>query len=149
MPRLIFQARSDEREPRGSAGELGDVAEVVLTLLRSIAEGFCGRQRPGKRPQRHVPSWRSLDGQRARGIKPPRKTEAPPKKTTAKGRRLMGDFVSDDEFAKRLLAWFGNISRVLQPGRSFYLWGGYANIANYPPALVASDLFMSQCLIWV
>lgn len=107
-----------------------------------------GGQRPGKRPQ-HTPSWRSLDGQRARGIKPPRKNEAPPKKTSAKGRRLMGDFVSDEEFAKRLLAWFGNISRVLVPGRCFYLWGGYANIANYPPALTATDLYMSQCLIWV
>ena len=108
-----------------------------------------GGQRPGKRPLRNVPSWRSLDGQRARGIKPPRQTAAPPKKTTGKGRRLAGDFVSDEEFAKKLLAWFGNISRVLQPGRCFYLWGGYANIANYPPALVASDLYMSQCLIWV
>ena len=107
-----------------------------------------GGQRPGKRPQ-HTPSWRSLDGQRARGIKPPRQSEAPPKKTTAKGRRLMGDFVSDEEFAKKLLAWFGNISRVLVPGRCFYLWGGYANIANYPPALAATDLYMSQCLIWV
>jgi DNA modification methylase len=108
-----------------------------------------GGQRPGKRPLRNVPSWRSLDGQRARGIKPPRKTEAPPKKTTAKGRRLMGDFVSDEEFAQRLQAWFGNIGRVLQPGRCFYLWGGYANIANYPPALEANDLYMSQCVIWV
>jgi DNA modification methylase len=108
-----------------------------------------GGQRPGKRPQRPAPSWRSLEGQRARGIKPPRKTVAPPRKTAAKGRRLMGDFVSDEEFAQRLLAWFGNIARVLQTGRCFYLWGGYANIANYPPALEASELYMSQCLIWV
>jgi len=108
-----------------------------------------GGQRPGKRPRREVPSWRSLEGQRARGIKPPRKTPAPPPKTAAKGRRLMGDFVSDEEFAQRLLAWFGNIARVLKSGRCFYLWGGYANIANYPPALDANDLYMSQCIIWV
>ena len=57
--------------------------------------------------------------------------------------------MSDEEFGKRLLAWFGNIARVLEPGRCFYLWGGYANIANYPPALKATGLYMSQCLIWV
>jgi DNA modification methylase len=108
-----------------------------------------GGQRPGKRPLRNVASWRSLEGQRARGIKPPRKTPAPTAKTAAKGRRLMGDFVSDEEFAQKLCAWFGNIARVLRPGRCFYLWGGYANIANYPPALNAADLYMSQCLIWV
>jgi DNA modification methylase len=108
-----------------------------------------GGQRPGKRPPRNIPSWRSLEGQRLRGIKPKRKTPAPPRKTSAKGRRLMGDFVSDAEFGQRLLAWFGNISRVLEPGRCFYLWGGYANIGNYPPALEASGLYMSQCLIWV
>jgi DNA modification methylase len=108
-----------------------------------------GGQRPGKRPLRNTPSRRSLDGQRARGIKPQRKSAAPPKKITAKGRRLMGDFVSDEEFAKRLLAWFGNISRVLKPGRCFYIWGGYANLVNYPPALEATGLYMSQCLIWV
>ena len=108
-----------------------------------------GGQRPGKRPLRNVPSWRSLEGQRARGIKPLRKSAAPVRKTAAKGRRLVGDFVSDEVFAQQLLAWFGNISRVLEPGRCFYLWGGYANIANYPPALDASELFMSQCIIWV
>jgi hypothetical protein len=32
-------------------------------------------------------------------------------------------------------AWFGNIARVLQPGGSFYIWGGYANLGNYPPFL--------------
>ena len=37
---------------------------------------------------------------------------------------------------------------MLEPGRCFYLWGGYANIANYPPALKASELYISQCLIW-
>jgi DNA modification methylase len=108
-----------------------------------------GGQRPGKRPPRHIPSWRSLEGQRARGIKPQRRSAAPRTKTAAKGRRLVGDFVSDAEFARKLRAWFGNIARVLQPGRCFYLWGGYANIGNYPPALAECDLYMSQCIIWV
>ena len=53
----------------------------------------------------------------------------------AKDRPLANDFVSDEEFERLLLAWFGNASRVLLPGRGFYIWGGYANIANYPPFL--------------
>jgi DNA modification methylase len=45
--------------------------------------------------------------------------------------------------------WFANIARVLKPGRSFYLWGGYANCGNYPPALKECGLYFSQALIWV
>ena len=47
-----------------------------------------------------------------------------------------------------LLAWFGNASRVLVPGRGFYIWGGYANVANYPPVLKANGLYFSQTIIW-
>ena len=39
-----------------------------------------GGQRPGKRPLRNTPSWRSLEGQRARGIKPPEKNRCATKK---------------------------------------------------------------------
>ena len=56
-------------------------------------------------------------------------------KLRPKDRPLEGDFVSEEEFARLLRAWFGNIARVLQPGRSYYLWGGYSNIYNYPNAL--------------
>ena len=74
------------------------------------------------------------------------------KKTTAKlrakDRPLANDFVSDDEFARLLSAWFGNAARVLLPGHAFYVWGGYANVANYPPALKAAGLYFSQALIW-
>jgi len=66
-----------------------------------------------------------------------------------KDRPLENDFVSDEEFARLLLLWFGNMSRVLVPGGSFYVWGGYANAANYPPALKASGLYYSQAIIWV
>jgi len=38
---------------------------------------------------------------------------------------------------------------VLLPGRAFYLWGGYGNCANYPPALNETGLYFSQALIWV
>ena len=66
-----------------------------------------------------------------------------------KDRPLANDFVSDEAFDEMLLAWFGNIARVLLPGRSFYIWGGYANCANYPPVLKASGLYFSQAIIWV
>ncbi|HOX27505.1 MAG TPA: DNA methyltransferase, partial [Candidatus Krumholzibacteria bacterium] len=32
---------------------------------------------------------------------------------------------------------------------SFYIWGGYANCANYPPVLKACGLYFSQAVIWV
>jgi len=67
----------------------------------------------------------------------------------AKDRPLMNDFVSDEKFNELLQAWFGNIARVLEPGRSFYIWGGYSNIKNYPKALESFDLFFSQMIIWV
>jgi len=70
------------------------------------------------------------------------------RKMRAKDRPLVNDFVSEDEFDRLLRAWFGNIARVLEPGRSFYIWGGYANCANYPPALKACGLYFSQAIIW-
>jgi DNA modification methylase len=71
-----------------------------------------------------------------------------PRKLRAKDRPLANDFVSDEEFGRLLRAWFGNIARVLLPGRAFYLWGGYSNVANYPPALQAAGLYFSQTIIW-
>jgi len=70
-------------------------------------------------------------------------------KLRAKDRPLANDFVSDEEFDRLLAAWFGNMARVLEPGRGFYIWGGYANCANYPPVLKANGLYFSQAIIWV
>jgi DNA modification methylase len=78
----------------------------------------------------------------------PEKAQSTHKKMRAKDRPLMNDFVSEEEFDRLLKAWFNNLSRVLQPGRGFYIWGGYANIANYPAVLKAHDLYMSQTIIW-
>jgi DNA modification methylase len=78
----------------------------------------------------------------------PEKGKATTTKMRAKDRPLKNDFVSDQEFDRLLLAWFGNMSRVLLPGRSVYCWGGYANIANYPPAFKACGLYFSQTIIW-
>ena len=79
----------------------------------------------------------------------PEKSKPTAKKMRAKDRPLANDFLSDEEFDKLLHAWFGNIARVLEPGRSFYIWGGYANCANYPPVLKACELYFSQAIIWV
>jgi DNA modification methylase len=69
-------------------------------------------------------------------------------KLRPKDRRLLNDWMSDEEFATRLDAWFGQLARVLKPGRAFYLWGGFSNLANYPRALAAARLFYSQVIIW-
>ncbi|MGE3110094.1 MAG: DNA modification methylase [Phycisphaerales bacterium] len=78
----------------------------------------------------------------------PEKAKGTTKQLRAKDRPLVNDFVSDEAFEGMLMAWFGNISRVLEPGRAFYIWGGYANVANYPPALKANGLYFSQSIIW-
>jgi DNA modification methylase len=81
-------------------------------------------------------------------VRHPEKAKPTEKKLRAKDRPLANDFVGEEEFDRLLHAWFGNIARVLLPGRSFYLWGGYANVANYPPVLRAHDLYFSQAIIW-
>ena len=78
----------------------------------------------------------------------PEKSKPTTKKMRAKDRPLANDFVSDDEFDRLLAAWFGNIARVLLPGRGFYIWGGYANLGNYPPFLKKHGLYFSQGIVW-
>jgi DNA modification methylase len=78
----------------------------------------------------------------------PGKSKPTQKKLRAKDRPLANDFVSDDEFDRLLDGWFGNAARVLLPGRGFYIWGGYANCANYPPYLKQHGLYFSQAIIW-
>jgi len=70
------------------------------------------------------------------------------KKMRPKDRPLENDFLTAEAFDEMLLAWFGNIARVLVPGRCFYIWGGYANLGNYPPVLKACELYFSQGIVW-
>jgi DNA modification methylase len=79
----------------------------------------------------------------------PEKAQPTTKKLRPKDRPLANDFVSDEEFDRLLHAWFGNLARVLLPGRGYYIWGGYGNVANYPPVLKAWGLYFSQAIIWV
>ena len=78
----------------------------------------------------------------------PEKAQATHRKLRAKDRPLVNDFISDVDFEALLLAWFGNASRVLRPGGTAYIWGGYANLANYPLALKAAGFYFSQAIIW-
>lgn len=78
----------------------------------------------------------------------PTKSQPTTKKLRPKDRPLTNDFVPDEKFIEMLLVWFGNIARVLLPGRLFFIWGGYSNIANYPHSLKASGLYFSQQIIW-
>ncbi len=79
----------------------------------------------------------------------PGKAHPTGRRLRAKDRPLANDFVSDEAFALLLHTWFTNLARVLRPGGVFYVWGGYANIANYPAALAAAGLYFSQAIIWV
>jgi DNA modification methylase len=70
------------------------------------------------------------------------------RKLRARDRPLANDHVGDEEFGQLLRAWFGNVARVLLPGRAFYIWGGYSNCGNYPAALREAGLYFSQAIIW-
>ncbi|MBX3384174.1 MAG: ParB N-terminal domain-containing protein [Phycisphaeraceae bacterium] len=107
----------------------------------AIAAGLSSFQASNAKPQTH---HQSMDLARH-----PEKAKPTGKKLRAKDRPLANDFVSDQEFDRLLAAWFGNIARVLIPGGGFYIWGGYANCANYPPVLKAMELYFSQAVIWI
>ncbi|MCZ2076010.1 MAG: site-specific DNA-methyltransferase [Bryobacterales bacterium] len=77
------------------------------------------------------------------------KAKATTKKMRPKDRALANDFMKDGDYDVLLRKWFGNLAGALKPGGAFYLWGGYANCANYPPALAECGLYFSQAIIWV
>ncbi len=79
----------------------------------------------------------------------PEKAKGTTRRLRPKDRPLENDHLSNQEFDARLRDWFGNAAAVLLPGRAFYIWGGYANCANYPPAMKAAELYFSQAIIWV
>ncbi|TVQ62826.1 MAG: chromosome partitioning protein ParB [Phycisphaerales bacterium] len=78
----------------------------------------------------------------------PEKAKGTTRKMRAKDRPLTNDFVTDEAFDALLLAWFGNAARALKPGGSFYIWGGYANLGNYPGPLAEAGLYFSQAIVW-
>ena len=50
-------------------------------------------------------------------VRHPKKASRNTKKMRPKDRPLANDFVTDEEFEQLLHAWFGNMARVLVPGR--------------------------------
>jgi DNA modification methylase len=94
-------------------------------------------------------SFETTHHQKMDVVRHPEKSKPTGKKLRAKDRPLINDFVSEADFDRMLHAWFGNLARVLLPGRGFYIWGGYANVANYPPVLKACEMYFSQAIIWV
>lgn len=84
----------------------------------------------------------------AAGLSSFERRKATHQKLRPKDRPLTNDFMSDEAFRNLLGAWFGNLARVLLPGRAFYIWGGYSNVGNYPAALAASGMYFSQAIIW-
>jgi len=78
----------------------------------------------------------------------PSKAQPTHEKLRPKDRPLQNDFLPEEKFDRLLRAWFGNIARVLLPGRGFYIWGGYANLGNYPSALRECGLYFSQGIVW-
>jgi len=77
------------------------------------------------------------------------KPKATTAKLRAKDRVLANDFVTKDGFDALLLAWFGNMARALVEGGAFYIWGGYANWANYCKALATCKMYFAQGITWV
>jgi DNA modification methylase len=82
------------------------------------------------------------------GKRYPEKSESTTKKMRAKDRPLANDCLGEAEFIRLLHIWFGNIAHMLQPGRAFYIWGGYSNLANFPPVLRTCGLHFSQAIVW-
>lgn len=78
----------------------------------------------------------------------PGKAKPTQQKLRPKDRPLVNDFLTDEAFDGMLLAWFKNMSNALKPGGSFYIWGGYANIGNYPGPLKAAGFYFSQGIVW-
>jgi DNA modification methylase len=105
----------------------------------AIAAGNSSFANPNKKRSHH----QAFDLERF-----PEKSQPTTKKMRAKDRPLANDFVTDKEFDQLLDAWFGNIARVLLPGHGFFVWGGYANLGNYPPFLKKHGLYFSQGIVW-
>ena len=74
--------------------------------------------------------------------------EATHTKLRPRDRQLANDFLPEEEFDRLLDAWFANIARLLEPGHGFYIWGGYANLGNYPAPLRRNGLYFSQAVVW-
>jgi DNA modification methylase len=113
---------------------------AIAAGLSSFEASNAGQKRESKCGKNH---HQQLDAARDPG-----KLKRTDKKLRAKDRPLANDFVTPESFDRMLTAWFNNASRVLKPGGSFYIWGGYANLANYPAPIKAAGFYFSQAIVW-
>jgi DNA modification methylase len=144
-------------------------AEVHLVVTDppyniKVEPGSSAAEFPDNTHPRHKANirWRSLDAMEADGIRKPRrkkkkKTGHEAKAAAAKGRRLVGDFISDEDFAANLIEpMFKNLARILLAGRSFYVWGAnypttmgtVANCEMFPAMMRELDLHFAHAIIW-
>ncbi len=72
----------------------------------------------------------------------------PTGKMRPRDRELANDFIPAGEFEAKLKNWFQNASDALLPGRSYYVWGGYSNVLNYPAAILGAGLHYCQLIVW-
>ncbi len=115
----------------------------------AIATGIGGMPSPGQSAAFLQPTRAPVMHHQAMDLaRHPEKSKPTTMKMRAKDRVLANDFMTDGDFAEKLKAWFGNAARVLLPGRGFYIWGGFSNVANYPLALIEAGLYFSQTIIW-
>jgi len=144
----------DHRLLCGDAGSAADVdrlldgAEVAL-VVTDPPYNVRVEPRSNNAIAAGLSSFRPSHHQGFDAARVPTKAHPTDRRLRAKDRALANDYLTDAAYADLLGAWFGNLARVLRPGGAFYIWGGYANVANYPPALAAAGLYFSQAIIWI
>lgn len=110
------------------------------SIANALASGM--RQKGMPRQGKGVTHHQKLDLSRRPGA------AKPTGKMRPKDRELVNDFLPPERFVELLNGWFKNLADALEPGRSFYIWGGYANLMNYPAALAGAGLEFHQGVIW-
>jgi DNA modification methylase len=110
------------------------------SIANALASG--ARQKAMPRQAKGVTHHQALDLARRPGA------AKPTGKMRPKDRELVNDFLPPEKFIELLNGWFKNLADALEPGRSFYIWGGYANLMNYPAALAGAGLEFHQGIIW-
>src|SRR5256712_11238749 len=78
-------------------------------------------------------SFKQMHHQKLDLARHPEKSQPTTRHLRAKDRPLENDFLDPAAYEEMLRAWFGNMARVLEPGRSLYIWGGHANPRDLPP----------------
>lgn len=141
------EPRSNNAIAAGSAG-MPNLANCAATQPEAF-QAYLSRESAKKKGKGKKNGGNEGNHQGFDLARDPGKSKPTTSKMRAKDRPLQNDFMSDEDFAAILDAWFGNLGRVLEPGRAFYVWGGWSNLANYPLALKTHGLFWHQQIIWV